>query len=196
MSDIGKYLPELTSKQVSVAEKAAEYLGTKPVYPTWTGFDPELLGTPVMGYEAEKSAIESAIGPNVVIAYNPDIVKDPKLRKKVATHEGVHLAQRGKRELLKLYASTPFGIFSIGHALVEGGNELVTEKIGEEKSGAYHKEYQFAKRVNDYVMDLGSIHEMAEYRGADALAAFLSKPKIKEKLYKAFLESYMDCARN
>jgi uncharacterized membrane protein (DUF485 family) len=195
MQDIGRYLPELTSKQTSVAERAANYLGVKPVYPTLTGFDPGLLNTPVMGYEAE-AAIESAIGPNIVIAYNPAVVQDHKLMKKVAAHEGVHLAQRGKQELLKIYALTPFGCFNLGHALVDGGAELILEKTGEERTGAYNQEYRFARYFNDNVMELSNAYKMAEHRGAEALVDFLKKPEISKKLYRAFLEAYANYARN
>ena len=77
MQDIGKYLQGLISKQMSVTEKAARYLGVTPRYPTLTGYDPSLFDTQIMGYEAE---MESIIGPNIVIAYNPAVALNPKMR--------------------------------------------------------------------------------------------------------------------
>lgn len=195
-NELGKYLPELISTQNSAAEEAAKHLGVNPEYPILTGFDDSLVGSHVQGYTAKLSP-EYTGGKDVSItAYNPDIVKNPRLREDVARHEGIHLVQPGKEELLKLKALTLWGTFSIGLALIEGGDEVLDEKIHGKRTGAYEKEYIFAKIFDRDIMPLGDLYKMAEYKGADAVAAFLIRPDVSKKVYRAFLESYEFDAKN
>lgn len=190
MSSIGEYLPQLLERQYDITEKSANrYFGRKPIYPTITGFNPN-LPPQVKGVE-----MEDEYG-NIIVAYNPNIVKDKELMKTVPAHEGIHLNQRGKKELLSVFAiyKDRFNeyIFPVGLALLEGGAELILEKIGEQKTGSYKSLYEMAKEI-DKIYPLRDLYDLAEEQGPYAVINVLNQPDIKRIIGKYICN---ECSRH
>jgi hypothetical protein len=178
--EAGEYLPELIGKQADVTERSArEYFRSEPVYPVITGFDPSLPDY-VRGVEMEDDA------GNVFIFYNPGIVRDPDMRS-VAAHEGIHPNQKGKGELQGIYAVFSHEgeeyAFPIGEALIEGGAEVILEKIGESRTGTYQTYYEVAKEI-EKIYPLRDIYELAENSGPQAVIDVLSRPEVMLAVYR------------
>lgn len=179
---------DMVDAQMDAFSKASRYFGASSALPS-VYVAPELYKTPIYG----------AYDPfSLMIVYNPAILDDPTLRKKVAEHEGVHSAQPGLKELLCIYAlyieDGKVKYIPIGKAIVEGSAELVLEKIGKRRTRFYEREYEMVKEI-DKKVPIGYLHKLAE-KNPSKLLEVLNKPSIKRIIEKYVAESYVSRAYN
>ena len=178
--------------------KVADYLGNpNPRPPERYLFDPSLQGTGVLAYYVNpkevaaflkfvypghdteiENAIQRELGPNVIVAYNPDVLKLPvHVLKSVKDHEDGHGGQHGKLLAKALGVLTHYGPLPIGEMLVEGGNENALQVMGMEPPSRYFDDnsmYSFYRRFVEELEYLKPgttrdfLHATAEYdiRGA------------------------------
>jgi hypothetical protein len=119
--------------------------------------------------------LEAEIGPDPIVAYNPDILKGSReYRSLVDQHEKTHGGQQGKLKLKDLHVRTSYGELPIGLMLVEGGVEWATEKRGKKAVTRYRDEK--TGRKSEYSIYRDFVYELEEkshgilrqiYRAAD-----------------------------
>lgn len=150
--------------------KVADYFGNpNPRPPERYIFDSSLQGTGKLAYYVNpkevtaflkfiypgndteiESAIQRELGPNVIVAYNPDVLKLPvHVLKSVKNHEDAHGGQPGKLLAKAIGILTPYGALPIGEMIVEGGNEYALEATDMKPPSRYFDDnalYSFYRR--------------------------------------------------
>lgn len=172
---------DMISTHLEVSQKTSKYFGTKPATPN-IYVASELYSTNILG----------AYDPyNIMVIYNPKILDNPRIRKKVAAHEAVHSAQPGLKNLLCLYAlymengNVKYTV-PIGKAIAEGSNEFVSEKIGEGMTEVYEREYEMVKEI-DKIIPIEYLHKLAETKPQELLK-ILNQPDIKQIIEKYVID--------
>jgi hypothetical protein len=175
---------DMIATHFDVSQKASKYFGTRPVTPN-VYVAPELYSTDILG----------AYDPyNITIIYNPQILDKPRVRKKVVEHEAVHSVQPGLENLLSIYAlyvedgKVKYAV-PIGRAIAEGSNELVLEKIGKGRTGAYEREYKMVKEI-DKIIPIKYLHKLAESKPYELLK-ILNRPDVKQIIGKYVIGNYI-----
>ena len=89
-------------------------------------------GTEILGYEIDSiPELEDYIGPNDIIAFNPDLYNMPReIKESASKHEWVHHYTEGKTPISLIGARTIYGDIPLGTMLVEGATEYLLEKSG------------------------------------------------------------------
>ena len=175
---------DMLATQHYIHKKVSNFFGvSKPV--TGACIEPNLRGSDILG----------AYDPlNVRIIYNPKVLEYPSLRREVAKHEAVHSAQPGLENLLRLYAvyiedGKVKYVVPLGRAIVEGSTELILEKVGESRIGAYENEYRMVKEL-DKKIPIKYLHELAE-SDPQKLLEILNQPDVKRIIENYVFENYV-----
>ncbi|MBI3190439.1 hypothetical protein HYZ41_01915 [archaeon] len=173
------------SKDASTTYAVAELYNAIPRPPTKVFYDTSLRGTPVLAwyldpqdvktvYPREGELIEREIGPDPIIAHNPDILKSKykDFGKAVDDHEKGHGGQPGKMKLKGLHAMTGYGRIPIGEMLIEGGVEWALEK--RYKNAPSRQMDKMANKTTSYGLYRDFVYELEE-----------KSPGIMRQVYRA-----------
>jgi len=146
--------PYILQRQLTVGSKVSEYLGVPFTWPDRTQFD-----------NLPKNVYGEAIPHENTIKYSHTIKDSYWLQTVVPGHEITHLQPKGLDRFLQMYSVyivfDDNGLYLIpvpvGQMLVEGGTEVLLEKVKEPRSG-YESWYQLMTKVDAYtpVKDLFS----------------------------------------
>ena len=165
-----------TVKNPSNTMEAASVFGNPNPRPARTAvYDVSLSGSGTQAYYVDPQEVkryypnegmrlESRIGPNPMIALNPDVVriyqKDPEFAHAVIRHEAYHGGQQGKLVLKQIYARSSVGNVPLGLWLIEGGVEWAIRRRGQKAPTEFFEKY--SGRKSDYCHYRDFVEELEE----------------------------------
>ena len=185
---------QVLDRQDEMAPKAARYFG----HPVW-----DITHTGYVNFPENISGLQFNPKPFNVTVYDRKVPEDPKKIRKTAGHETFHTQQPGTENLLKIHyhkiLPIPLGdryvivldiYFPLGRAVVEGTTESGLEETNEPKTGAYKDWYELAKKINEKVIPLRDLHNIAENEGTYAAMNALNNPETFRILDNYLIELY------
>ncbi|MFC2142909.1 hypothetical protein ACFLQN_00760 [Candidatus Aenigmatarchaeota archaeon] len=149
-SDASRFLSD-AEDPTTTYETAPLFGNSNPRPPTETYFDHNLTGTGTLAWYLDPLEVEDAypaagrelrrlIGPNPIMAYNPDVAKrsmlygENELLESIDDHEKTHGAQQAKQHIKRIGARTQFGTLPIGEMIIEGSVEYALDRRHTEMS--------------------------------------------------------------
>jgi hypothetical protein len=136
--------PYILQKQYVVGQKVSDYLGVPFTWPKRTQFD-----------DLPKDVYGETIPEESTIKYSHSLKGSYWLQEITPGHETAHLQTRGLDKLLRMYSvyivfddqKLYFIPVPVGQMLVEGGTEVLLEKVHEPR-GSYESWYQLTSEID------------------------------------------------